>query len=957
MTRGACLLSFATIMLAASLQEARAQEVEVERPAPPAVDDFETDKNKDGIPDGWYNARDFTLVPTGGKVGPHYLRFETRKPGRPSRLSRAFGIDGRKTEAIVIGLWVRLTQVNSGERLGEDPGLIIDFLGEGLRAQRRGALGPWTNSVVGTRWTHVAKRIPVPPGTRDAIMSVGLLGATGVLEVDGITFDLVPVGGQESSNLINNGGFELGDPAPNFWVTENGAHRSSPGFNSNSSLELTKSSTRALSGLAIPVEPFGALDVSVSVRGQSLRGSGGALTSMFFLDDEGEVLPGADGAVQVFRWSGTFDWQVDRATVRVPQGAVRAVVQFEKLDGNGSVRVDNLVVTASPNRAAGNWVPYHVEDDVAGWLPVTPSPKILAGSALDASFLLDAPAGKHGSVTVKNGRMVFSKGGRARFYGVSLLAPTGFQDKDFVDSLADRLARSGINLVRLCDLDTALGPDRSLFDDTRDDTKEFDPVALARLDHLIAALKARGIYVALELQSVRRFREKDEVANYSALPPGGGGAVEFDPTIGKLSRESAKALLAHVNPETGLALRDDPVLAFVTLGGELSLFDQSEPAGSLPINYQDQLHDLSSKSNMANGRRFWQSLGAAHWKSLADSLRKERLAVPIAAVSHWRRDVEFSAQQSSTGFDFVDDRLYWTSPPWAAPGRRSLLWSLDGALAAGAGRKRKAEKPYVVGQWCSQTMGAWALPYEGADLILASAIAVAEDWDAIVRRGIFVHPLVWGAAAAGTGGEEDIFAIPEVINGIPQVFALWPHAASILLRNPKAAGVDNPSHTVRSDSKRRAPVPGWEASKGRLTVDTPYTQGIAGWSGGQILDLEQISMSVETPYAVVLASSASAKPLASTSRLLISAIGRVEPTGFRWVDEWKRDVASPGQAPLLQEPIQAKVVWNRKGKVKAYALDNSGARVKPVALKENPEGVELVIDGTTPTIHWELVAE
>ena len=33
------------------------------------------------------------------------------------------------------------------------------------------------------------------------------------------------------------------------------------------------------------------------------------------------------------------------------------------------------------------------------------------------------------------------------------------------DQLADRLARSGVNLVRLGDLDSAYGPDRSLFDD------------------------------------------------------------------------------------------------------------------------------------------------------------------------------------------------------------------------------------------------------------------------------------------------------------------------------------------------------------------------------------------------------------------------------------------------------------------------------------------------------------
>ena len=74
-----------------------------------------------------------------------------------------------------------------------------------------------------------------------------------------------------------------------------------------------------------------------------------------------------------------------------------------------------------------------------------------------------------------------------------------------------------------------LGPDRSLFDDARDDTKEFDPEALARLDHLIAALKARGIYVALELQSGPAVPVRDGVAAAGLLPGGGGPAASVRP--------------------------------------------------------------------------------------------------------------------------------------------------------------------------------------------------------------------------------------------------------------------------------------------------------------------------------------------------------------------------------------------------------------------------------------------
>ena len=70
----------------------------------------------------------------------------------------------------------------------------------------------------------------------------------------------------------------------------------------------------------------------------------------------------------------------------------------------------------------------------------------------------------------------------------------------------------------------------------------------------------------------RRFRSEDGVA-LPGIHAGGGPAAQFDPTIRKMALESARALFAHVNPETGLALRDDPVLAWVTRAGEVSLFN------------------------------------------------------------------------------------------------------------------------------------------------------------------------------------------------------------------------------------------------------------------------------------------------------------------------------------------------------------------------------------------------
>jgi hypothetical protein len=892
------------------------------------------------------------------------VRFERTKPGGPAVLSLAFGIDGKKTGAIELGIWARLKNVQLGERDGGEPSLVIDFLGPAPSgvgpAVGRAALGPWTHTVR-DNWTRVVKRIAVPPSTVDAIMSVGLMGSAGILDIDGLT--VVQIGVEETSttNLVVNGDFELGDPAPFCWSAEKDAKRVFPGFNSSAAVELRERSSRLLTGLAVAVEPFDALDISLAVRATGLRGEPAAGAIVFFLDELGRPMGGQRGEF-LLTWSDSFDWRVDTASVRVPRGARRAVFQVEKLNPNGAIRFDDVRITASPNPDAGLWSPYQVADDTDEWLEVPPSSSIKADSALDVSFLLRAPAGDRGPVTVKNGHLTFGGKERARFFGVNLLAPAAFQPAEAAEQLADRLARSGINLVRMGDLDSAFGPDRSLFEDSRDDTKELDPIALERLDHLIAELKKRGIYVAIELQSKRRFRLDDRVALFGSLPSGGGPAAIFDPLMGQLALQSATALLGHKNSETELALKEDPVLAWVTLLGETSLFDLPDNPASLPEPYAKKLHELQKRAPSGSVRRFWESLESEHLSKMADSLRKDELRALVAGSSHWRRDPEFVAAQNAPRLDLVDDRIYWPALPFCSPEVRSMLFAQPArALDTLAGAKRTGDRPYVLGQWCNMTTPAWSFPDEAADMMLGTFMAMSSDWDGIVRRGIFVFPQVWGAGPAGTVGGEDIYQIAEVLNGSPHIYALWPHAASLFLRGHTASGEPRTKagEAAAKPKGRRRLATGWDSARGRLHFDTPYTQGAAGWIRGETASFPQLELSTDNPFAVLVATSISTEPIASTKRLLVSAIAHVEPTGFRWVDGWKREVASPGRPPFLQEPVIATVTWRRKGQVRCYVLNNEGDRVSPVALEALPggEGVILKIDGKTPAFHWELTVE
>ena len=132
-------------------------------------------------------------------------------------------------------------------------------------------------------------------------------------------------------------------------------------YNSSAALELRERNSRAQAGLAIEVAAFDGLDISMAVRGiraerRRRRGRRDLLPRRLSAGRS----PGHENGDSFLSWSDSFDWRVDTAFVRVPPGARRAVLQINKTDGFGSIRIDDVRITASPNPEAGSWTPFQV---------------------------------------------------------------------------------------------------------------------------------------------------------------------------------------------------------------------------------------------------------------------------------------------------------------------------------------------------------------------------------------------------------------------------------------------------------------------------------------------------------------------------------------------------------------------------------------------------------------------
>ena len=207
------------------------------------------------------------------------------------------------------------------------------------------------------------------------------------------------------------------------------------------------------------------------------------------------------------------------------------------------------------------------------------SPTEVNRGVLDFSYLLDAPAGKHGFVQAKNGHFYFENGQRIRFLGFNIAARSNTPSHEDAEKLASRFASMGVNVIRLHAADAPLGDgaanwsscrEAPLLDYDKGTSRLFHPEGLDRFDYLIAQLKEKGIYLHIDLIVARAFMEMDELTYPGNVPSCMKRYPMYNQRLVELQKEYARELLTHVNPYTGLALKDEPAVMTVQINNEES---------------------------------------------------------------------------------------------------------------------------------------------------------------------------------------------------------------------------------------------------------------------------------------------------------------------------------------------------------------------------------------------------
>ncbi|MCS6950366.1 MAG: carbohydrate binding domain-containing protein, partial [bacterium] len=257
--------------------------------------------------------------------------------------------------------------------------------------------------------------------------------------------------------MLLNGGFEQGATG---WSLPGEAQAVSEGAREgrNCLRVSTRSPSWAMAGQDCQL-PKGAKRVRLSgwMRTEKVRAGANpwekARMQITFSDANGQLVGGYPPSVDI---DGTTEWTFYSRDYEVPAQAVRVSLAVGLHNATGTVWYDDLRLEAYDMQGNALEAMTESRTDTRDWYPLDTSPDDYTQPAVvDLSRYLHKPAGKHGFLTVRNGKFVFEDGTPARFWGVNIVAGNVFMDKTTAERTAARLAKFGCNMVRLHHMDAS----------------------------------------------------------------------------------------------------------------------------------------------------------------------------------------------------------------------------------------------------------------------------------------------------------------------------------------------------------------------------------------------------------------------------------------------------------------------------------------------------------------------
>ena len=482
------------------------------------------------------------------------------------------------------------------------------------------------------------------------------------------------------------------------------------------------------------------------------------------------------------------------------------------------------------------------------------------------------------------------------------------------------------------------------------------------------------------------------------------GYCYINDRIKELMQLFNKKLLTKVNPYTKTALKDETAIMGFLLTNENELTQHFGNAlladKKVPFHnkiFKEKAGEFAAKTGLDSGeiqktwipsvsKIFLNDLEYKWNMDMIKHLRKLGVKQPIDTCHMWGGNALFSLPAQTAG-DMIDVHVYsqgesltknprgaggavdyvarsqiagmpltiteWNTEESANPKDKFVLPVMIGAMGAFQGWDAPMLYGYSqdqlsgskVGEWSSHNvpniigmMPAVALMYRQQHVSEAKKTFVAK----LTRQTLFME---------GQGAAEPAFStlslMHKVVIALPKTKELpWlketriPKGATVFTDLQKdfiPAGqtyVESDTGELRRD---------WE--KGLFTINTQKTQGAIGWlKQAGTVKLKNVIFQITSPKAAVMVTSLDRKPIASSKRMLITALGRIYKQKVTW------------QRVAISEPIAGKLKLKNSGnEMTLIPLNGDGSEQEGISYKKNAKGVFTVVLPTDKKTHWFLL--
>lgn len=614
------------------------------------------------------------------------------------------------------------------------------------------------------------------------------------------------------------------------------------------------------------------------------------------------------------KWGGYFSARI---------GNYQNVREFKRGD-----KITFSFVLSSDNGLKLNAFRKIVIEEGKDWIKIENKKDIVGGSALDFSGmkLLDGPAGKYGWLKAVGGNFEFEglPGVSQRFYGVNLCFSANFPEHDVAEKLIERFERLGYNTIRV---------------HHHDDEWSKDPESREKLDYLLAKAYEKGFYVTTDLYVSRKVAWRDiDIDRDGTIDKGdfkraliGSDDAAFDNWC-----NFARMWFNHVNPYTGRAVKDEPGMPLISLINEGKMGDRMDNCFNFESVRRVWEEYSGGKPQPKKGSKEAHEFAAWFTRQTFEkcSAFVRSLGVKALLTDDNNGPHHAEGEGCTPLYDYVDNHFYIDHPKfldkkWNLP---VFVGNVNPVRKGGPSMFRRgyakgASKPYTITEWNFSGPGR----YRGIGGVMTGAMASIDDWDGLWRFS-YTH------------------SKSSLVDNPNESLRYFDLAADPLMQASDRAAVCLFLRRDATDSSELVT----ETETGVLKLSTPRSCGIFAEEGGAEAGCLKAS-GLEKPATVFL-TSVDGKPLAESSRMLLTHLTDIQGIGAKYADIDRHILLSFGKGLLLESgkvQVSVKLDGSLSG-VHVYALDTTGARLQEIKVRKSGGEVKFELNTSNGVIYYEL---